>query len=362
MKLFACIKKEFLLIFRDYHALIVLFIMPLVFILIMSAALKNSFSGMIDNKYKVAFLSQKEINLNNPIFEVKNFTSETKMLDLSKNYDFIVKFDKKKLSIDIFAKAGISPQYINILKTCILLNLQEDLLRRAFGVGFDKNKFKFNSSFIDNFGKENLISSTDHNVPAWLVFSMFFILIPLSNTFINEKNFGTFKRLKTMNVSSNTILFGKFIPYFIINEIQVLLILIFGVYFMPFFSLASLQIKGSLWLIFLVTTCISFAAICFGLLIANIAKTSEEATTLGGISNIILAALGGIMVPIFVMPKFMQVISEFSPFNWALNALLGVLIKGDELGDIWAYLAKLCFFAFTCFIISYFLINKNKGK
>ena len=40
----AMIKKEFLLVFRDRHALLALFVMPAIFILIMSVAMKNQFS------------------------------------------------------------------------------------------------------------------------------------------------------------------------------------------------------------------------------------------------------------------------------------------------------------------------------
>ena len=59
------LKKEFKLIFRDIHALLVLFLMPSIFILIMSLALKNTYSQNIESKLKVAIISQnsKDIDL-----------------------------------------------------------------------------------------------------------------------------------------------------------------------------------------------------------------------------------------------------------------------------------------------------------
>lgn len=53
------LKKEFTLIFRDLHALLVLFVMPVIFILIMSLALKNSYSNSVDTPLKVAITSFK---------------------------------------------------------------------------------------------------------------------------------------------------------------------------------------------------------------------------------------------------------------------------------------------------------------
>jgi len=53
------LKKEFLLIFRNIHALLVLFVMPSVFIIIMSLALKNTYSNSIDIKFEVLLIQKK---------------------------------------------------------------------------------------------------------------------------------------------------------------------------------------------------------------------------------------------------------------------------------------------------------------
>ena len=117
------LKKEFKLIFRDIHALLVLFLMPTIFILIMSLALKNSYSQTIDTKLKVAILSSsnKDIseiieNINkNPYFEsYLEDENEPTSIMYNKNYDFIVKLDKdfkrkikdnnKDFSIEILSK------------------------------------------------------------------------------------------------------------------------------------------------------------------------------------------------------------------------------------------------------------------
>ena len=42
---------------------------------------------------------------------------------------------------------------------------------------------------------------------------------------------------------------------------------------------------------------------------------------------VILAAIGGVWVPVFAMPRFMQVISNLSPMNWGLNAFYDVFLR-----------------------------------
>ncbi len=57
-------------------------------------------------------------------------------------------------------------------------------------------------------------SAVQQSVPGWLVFGVFFVVVPLSNTFIRERQLGTLRRLRSTNLSRGTVLLGKLIPYF----------------------------------------------------------------------------------------------------------------------------------------------------
>ena len=109
------------------------------------------------------------------------------------------------------------------------------------------------------------------------------------------------------------------------------------------------------------SSAISFAAISFAIFIANISSTSEEATTIGGVSNIVLAALGGIMVPKFIMPEFMQNISSFSPMNWGLEGLLEIFVLGGNFIDIQKYVFYLIIFGLTFLALSYIVLKKREN-
>lgn len=380
------LKKEFLLIFRNLHALLVLFIMPSAFIIIMSLALKNTYSNSIDVKFKVLISSKKETKntqdlitklQDNNFFEV-SFSKEIKNQKdtlYKNNYDFLIYIPNdylkniqknKDIKIDIYSKPDISISNINLLKNLLSSAISKQIIKNLLlQLDVDVSKTKdFNKNISHHYiSKENSfkITSVQQSVPAWLIFSMFFILIPISNTFINEKNFGTLDRIRSINISLMPILLGKIIPYYLINLFQVLFMILIGIYLMPILGTDALQIKGNIFLIFLLSSVVSLSAISFALVIANIAKKSEDATTIGGISNIILAALGGIMVPKFIMPQSMQEISELSPMSWALDSFLELFVRGGTFIDIKEYIFKLTVFAIICFIISYILLTK-KGK
>lgn len=383
---FYLLKKEFTLILRDVHALLVLFIMPTLFILIMSLALKNSYSNTLDVKLKVGVISVKsssdttnlikKINENN-FFDAQFLTTYTsKELLHQKEYDFVIEVPDdvmKKLKkngdnfqINIFSKPDMQPQKSTLLKSLVQSFLTQETLKQLLSAQRIQNKtldtldskIKIETLYKDaNF--EIKPTSVQQSVPAWLVFSMFFILIPISNTFINEKNFGTISRIRSINVSLLPILISKIFPYFIINQIQVVFMILVGMYVVPLLGGDTLEISNNYGMILLVSCVVSLGSISFALLIANIAKTTEEATTYGGVSNIILAALGGIMVPKFVMPKFMQDATEFSPMAWGLESFLEVFVRGGTFADISTYVYQMVIFAIICLILAYILLQKR---
>lgn len=381
------LKKEFKLIFRDIHALLVLFLMPSIFILIMSLALKNTYSQNIESKLKVAIISQnsKDIDLlieelnKNPYFEAKieNSTSN-KDLIYELKYDFAIKLDSdfknqinknsKDFFIEIFSKPNIKYEFYTILKNEIVKNISKSITKDFFinskidAKNLDNLDNLISNQYIFKNEKDNsVINSVQQSVPAWLIFSMFFILIPISNTFINEKNFGTIQRIKSINIPLYTLLLGKILPYFIINQIQLIFMILIGIYIVPLFGGDSLKIEGSYFLIILISFAISFAAITFALLIANISKTTEEATSIGGVINIIFAAIAGIMVPKFVMPQFMQDLSLFSPMSWGLESFIEILVNNGSFSDIKSYLLYLVIFGTMCLIFANFILNKGKN-
>ncbi|MCX5829346.1 MAG: ABC transporter permease [Deltaproteobacteria bacterium] len=84
----------------------------------------------------------------------------------------------------------------------------------------------------------------------------------------------------------------------------------------------------------MIASAVSFSAISVALLIASIARTTEQAATVGAVLNIIFGALGGLMVPKFVMPVFMQNLADFSPMSWGLEGFLDIFLRNGGVSDV----------------------------
>ena len=191
-------------------------------------------------------------------------------------------------------------------------------------------------------------NAVQQSVPAWLIFSMFFVIVPISAVFITERQQGTLQRLRSQGVSHKWLLAGKLLPFFWVNQMQALLMLLVGRYLVPAFGGASLTLPTSpaaLLALWLMACAVSLAAVCWALLIASLVRTSEQATVIGGIGNILMGAVGGIMVPQFLMPPAMRALAKASPMAWGLEGFHTVLLRHGGIGDIWPYAAGLLLFA-----------------
>jgi ABC-2 type transport system permease protein len=370
------LKKEFLLIIRDVHAVAVLFVMPAVFIMIMSLAMRDLFelhnTVHIDvltvnhdaGKESEAFLKAIE-DLRTFKFHLldKDVTTEKVKeqmlsrdfkfaLTIGKDFSAIVRKEgkgKDEKALKLLVDPSVNVQTQLVLKSALegkLAKLKADRFIDGIGdfldsAGIDRKTLQESEesqievSYVRKGGQYvKMPSAVQQSVPAWLVFSMFFIVIPISNTFISERGQGTLMRLKSMNVSQFSLIMGKMIPYLLINAIQVVIMIAIGVYVVPLFGGTALTLGVSLGGLILIALTVSFSAISLALLIASLARTTEQATTIGGVLNIIFGAMGGIMVPKFVMPGFMQDLSNLSPMSWGLEGFLDIFLRNGSVSDV----------------------------
>lgn len=183
-----------------------------------------------------------------------------------------------------------------------------------------------------------------HNLPAWTLFAIFFIILPLSINIVKEKNQGTFIRLQALPVSSLTLMTSKIIVYLLVCMVQFYLMLLVSIFLFPVLGLPALIVEGKLIGLTVMALFSSLAAIGYGVLIGTFAKTHEQAAPFGATSVVILAAIGGLWFPVFAMPETMQMIAKVSPMNWGLEGFYNVLLRDANFISLAPYLSLLLVF------------------
>jgi ABC-2 type transport system permease protein len=164
-------------------------------------------------------------------------------------------------------------------------------------------------------------TATEQNVPAYTIFGVFFIVLTLASSFVQEKKEGTFQRLLVAPLPPMALLLGKLFPYYLVNLIQIVLMFAVGV------ILFGIKL-GNLPALILVSFALAAAANGLGLLVAAFGKTEAQVDGFSVLLAITLAALGGMMVPTFMMPDVMKTLSLFTPHAWALAGYHDIIIRG----------------------------------
>ena len=399
--LMACVRKELLLLSRDLHGVLLLFAMPMAFILVMSLTLQEQFAARSGVKLAVLAVDRDHSEASRRLlagigtsgaFELQLSADQPDPAALQQT----LRTARFAFAIDVAADYGtrlmaaptagapplitvtVAPDTGKQTEAIFLAVIRETLggqrmvsLLAGFAAAMPRadlaattdtqlNSTSLAVQYAYRSGDPGATpSAVQQSVPSWLVFAVFFVVVPLSNTLIRERQLGTVRRLRSTNLGNLTLLAGKLIPYFAVNQLQVLLMLLVGSYLVPAFGGEALQLNGSAAALSVMAASLSIAALGFALLIAVGSSTTEQATLLGGTGNIILAAIGGIMVPKFLMPAAMQELARLSPMSWGLDGFLGVMLRGGHLADIWPEAVSLTAFGLSAMLLAWILQNRR---
>lgn len=380
--------KESIALLRDRHGLLALFIMPTIFILVMTMALRDAFSPgvTIDTAYVVVDLDQtphsgaliKRLDrglsfrrlpiTDSPESARQGIVEGRQALALVLPKGFGERLltpagadgqptEPLQLLLDPTLSPALQLAFRNQVMAALGAVRADELTKRAariFGLPTKPANAErdwpdeIRSSIVRNDRNTKPSSSVQQNVPAWLIFAMFFVVIPVSSIFIIERQQGTLQRLRAMGLPFRLVLAGKLLPFFLVNQVQAVLMVLVGIYLVPLFGSEALELPGNPALLFngwAVAAAVSLAAVSWALLVASLARTSEQATIVGGIGNTLMGAIGGIMVPKFVMPAAMQKLAELSPMAWGLEGFHTVMLRHGDFADILPSLARLVAFA-----------------
>ncbi|GHH99623.1 ABC transporter permease [Neobacillus kokaensis] len=166
-------------------------------------------------------------------------------------------------------------------------------------------------------------------VVGFAIMFMMFGLSGAASTILEERRGGTWSRLLISPARKFEIIIGYLSSYFLMGWIQFAVLLVamkfmFGAdwgklsYLVPFASLVILMVVG------------------FGLMVAGIVQTKQQAMALNAILIVSTCMLGGVYWPLDIVPEVMQKIALGVPQSWAMSGFkeimsgslhTGVLIK-----------------------------------
>lgn len=422
-KLWTSIKKEYVQLINDKIGLLLMFVMPLLLVLTVTIIQDSAFEIVNEKKLTMLIinkdLGEQGKELIRYLEESKSFEIETdnliekdkiknELLRRSKHIALLIPKDfslrlssntnninriimsdlglgnsmnladsmKSSPPIDFYYDPILQENYCNSIINMIYTYLDAIetslMLENMYAnMGLEGKSKELKNIIIDNKIKINKLpatinnfkttpNSTQHNVPAWTLFAMFFMVISLGGNVVKEKINGSFIRIKTMPTSFAVVLISKMIIYFFVALLQVTVIFSIGIFIFPFLDLNQLVLPSNTFAFIVFIALCSMSAVSYSLLVGSLSKTVEQSNGFGAISVIILAAIGGVWIPIFVMPEYMQTISIVSPLQWCMEGFYILFLKGGNWHELSKVILSLSIFIIFCQIIAYLKLKKEK--
>lgn len=407
VKFGASVLKEARIILRDRQALILFFTMPVIFVLILSLSLRDVFGDRPGASFPVLVVAQDQGEVGRGIVEtfranhhinlaLSHDASEAQVRQwlIDGHYRFAVLVPagatdqakrrlgeimaevpldlrlEKPVQLQALADPALRSDYRKVLEGTLDLALHgiemqlgreqlEATLRVTQGEHFrglpDLEQRLFtpvHGDTVTKGGGSPTPTSVQQNAPAWTLLAMFFLAVPLSVSFIKEREQGSLFRLQTMSVPAWVVLGGKAVPFFVINQIQMVSVLAVSVYVLPLLGGDPLGLGDSPLALVLMGASASLAAIGFGIAVAMYARTTEQAAGFSSATVMIMGALGGILVPKAVMLPIMQDLAVLSPLSWGLDGFLDVFVRGGGVPDVLPEALSLLAFSAFCHAIA----------
>lgn len=156
------------------------------------------------------------------------------------------------------------------------------------------------------------------------VMMLLFSIVAMGASIIKEQENGTLKRLMYSPIKPWHIMVSKLLSGFIFALLQMTVLLLFV------YLVFGLDIFQNFFALILLVASTSFAVSGFGILIAAVSKSQKQVESLSLIIVLVMSALGGSMIPLFIFPEFLKTVALFTLNYWAIDGFYDVL--GRDVG------------------------------
>lgn len=358
IRFLAVLRKEIIQMRRDPVTLIIMFLMPLVQLLVFGFAIhtdiKHQSAAVFDQS-----LTEESRNL------LAGFTA-SEYFDI--NYTARSFEEVNELIDEGRAKAGIiippdlvenlkhlRPTPIQVIVDASDSTASTSAIAAAQGIGQRKSAEALLAAHPEL--SPQALSLYDMRIRAWynrdavtawymlpgimgIILTMTMVMIT-SMAIVRERERGTLEQLLVTPLRPWELLLGKITPYIFVGYAQLTVSLLVGL------AVFGIPIRGSLSLLYILTTLYITASLTLGILISTAAKNQMQAMMMSFLVFLPSILLSGFIFPRESMPLFFRGLSAVFPMTYYVEIIRGILLKGNGLSALWTQAALLLFIALT---------------
>ena len=382
MQMLLMVKKQLKLLFRNRIAILVTISVPIIL------AYLFSFSQGISTEQKLYVSDSDNSVYSNQLIDMIKTHKDVAVIN-STEAEIKKKIDAQEISMGFVIDKNFGENLLSgkALKVKILQNYEngESLILEQIISGeistfkkvmldskyisdqLNSDNSALPSQLLSNIKNSSNISIEDKNLssgdktqnPAtvsligFLVMFIWFVVIQGFRTLLEENENNVYDRLLSTPINYNKYLISKIIATYIFGGLHIIAILLAGKY------LLKISIVNNLFAV-----CLVFAA--YLLLLTSITailvlfiKKQQNFTVSTAILVTVTGMLGGCFFSLELAPKYMQIISKFTPEAWAIQALKDVIFKNASVNSQIVPLTLFIGVGILGLIISSVLVNKK---
>lgn len=198
------------------------------------------------------------------------------------------------------------------------------------------------------------IKYIDFLVPAVLGMTlMMSCMMGMGATIAGERETGELARLFMTPTSVSTVIGGKIVAKLLIELVRAIILILMAI------LLFHVSIKGGVLQTFFVLVVGGLCFVGFGMMLSARTSTQEDYVQLVMPFSMPMMFISGVFYPIETMPWILQKIAYIFPLTYLNDAMRGVMLKGQTLGDVWLDLAVLLGFTALFFILGVKRFNRD---
>ena len=192
---------------------------------------------------------------------------------------------------------------------------------------------------VEQVGDIEPFNASNFTLPGYLTMFVFFTAAMGAEALARERQTHTLERLMANGARRESLILGKFLAGAIIGVTQVAVMWIVG-------SLAfNIDLGASPVAVILLSLLMVVASAAFGVLLASFVGNVRTASAAGVLTSLVLAPIGGSWWPLFITPPFMQSLARLTPHGWANGGLNKLMLFGAGFADVLPEMAALAVFA-----------------
>jgi len=359
--IFAVFKTMWLRLWRDKGALVLAFILPGFIFAVFAAIFSNASGGNLDLRVTLAVQSTSEASL--------EFAEAIKKTDL-----FTVSFDENWTAAEVSERIRLGQDDVGVVLTGSFTDpntlpikiiqdpsrkvaatvLKGQLRQMLAGQSQTETREIFETVSALNAQAASKIEdpTVTYYIGATAILFLLFSAMQGAAISIDERRNGISDRLMVGPSGAFGMLSGKFVFLSVIGFFQAAIICAVAAIFFDVPILSHLLPVG--------LACLGAAVLAAGLslLVASFCDTQAQMNTVSTFAVLLLSAVGGSMVPRFMMPSWLQQIGIVTPNYWSIEAFYGILARGQSVIDLLPVWGVLFGGGFICLGLAAFVSHK----